>query len=285
MNAASSRFPITVITITYNSAHCVARALTSAAGAAEFIIVDNASTDGSIGATEPFGCKVIANDGNVGFGVACNQAARLATSEFLLFLNPDAVLAPKAIERMLATAERFPNAVAFGPRHELPLDHEVDVTYQKRLARARNRGAKDQAIAGTREVRSLSGAALLCRRSTFAAVGGFDEKFFLYFEDEDLCRRLAQHGPLICADDATVFQLPGTGANLNWHQHFMKYRRYGRSRIYFSKKHGVRFKCALQALEQTAKGVAAFARSDRALAAQHFGRAVGYIEGRFGRLR
>ena len=169
MNAASSRFPITVITITYNSAHCVARALTSAAGAAEFIIVDNASTDGSIGATEPFGCKVIANDGNVGFGVACNQAARLATSEFLLFLNPDAVLAPKAIERMLATAERFPNAVAFGPRHELPLDHEVDVTYQKRLARARNRGAKDQAIAGTREVRSLSGAALLCRRSTFAA--------------------------------------------------------------------------------------------------------------------
>jgi N-acetylglucosaminyl-diphospho-decaprenol L-rhamnosyltransferase len=276
-------FPVSVVIVSYNSAHCIARALKSASGAAQCIVVDNASADDSIAIASAFGCQIIKNDRNRGFGVACNQAARAATCEFILFLNPDAVLAPNALRLMLAAAAANAEVVALGPRHELPADDEVQAPDRARLERARSRGVLSQPLAGSRTVDSLSGAALLCRRSKFAEIGGFDEKFFLYFEDEDLCRRLAPLGPLLAVNDATVFQLPGTGARLNLPQQFMKYRRYGRSRVYFTRKHGLRFKAGLVAIEQLTKGCIAIVRADRGRAMQHFGRAVGYIEGRLSR--
>jgi len=75
------------------------------------------------------------------------------------------------------------------------------------------------------------------------------------------------------------------GARLNSRQRFAKYRLYGHSRAYFSKKHGERFAAVPTALEQAAKGLVAIARADPGRAAQHFGRAVGYVEGRYARRR
>jgi len=255
--------PISVIVVTYNSAHCVGHALAAAPPAVELIVVDNASSDDSIKLARTFPCTLIANDRNLGFGAACNQGARIATGEFLLFLNPDAVLAPDAVDLLLAAAASRLDAVAFGPRHELPAV------------------ANAQAPSGIREVRFLSGAALLIRRSAFDKVGGFDETFFLYFEDEDLCLRLAECGPLIEVADAVVLHHPGKGARLDARQRFAKYRHYGHSRAYFSRKHGRRFAFGLAALEQAAKGLVATVRADHGRAAQHYGRAVGYVEGRY----
>jgi GT2 family glycosyltransferase len=257
-----SSLPISVIVVTYNSAHCVGHAL-AAAPSAELIVVDNASSDDTIEQVKTFSCSLVANDRNLGFGAACNQGARSATREFLLFLNPDAVLAPDAVELLLAAAASRPDAVAFGPRHELPGRGNV------------------QAPSGLREVQFLSGAALLCRKSAFDKVGGFDETFFLYFEDEDLCLRLAECGPLIEVADAVVLHHPGKGARLDARQRFAKYRHYGHSRAHFSRKHGRRFAFGLAALEQAAKGLVATVRADHGRAAQHYGRAVGYVEGRY----
>jgi N-acetylglucosaminyl-diphospho-decaprenol L-rhamnosyltransferase len=259
---------ISVIVVTYNSAHCVGHALAAAPRAAELIVVDNASTDDTIEQAKKFPCRLIANDSNRGFGAACNQGAQVATGEFLLFLNPDAVLAPGAAELLLAVAAANPAAVAFGPRHQLA---EGQVTGSG--------GRKPPP--GNQEVLFLSGAALLCRKSAFAKVAGFDEQFFLYFEDQDLCLRLAKLGPLVEVGEAVVYHHPGKGARLDTRQRFTKYRNYGHSRAYFSRKHGERFRFGLAALEQTAKGLVAIVRADHGRAAQHFGRAVGYVEGRY----
>lgn len=259
---------VSVIVVTYNSAHCVGHALAAAPPAAELIVVDNASSDDTIEQARKFPCRLIANDRNRGFGAACNQGAQIAAAEFLLFLNPDAVLAPNAVELLLGAAANRPDAVAFGPRHELA---EGQVA----------KGAERKSPPGNHEVLFLSGAALLCRKSAFAKVGGFDERFFLYFEDQDLCLRLAKLGPLIEVGEAVVYHHPGRGARLDARQRFTKYRNYGHSRAYFSRKHGERFGFGLAALEQTAKGLVAIVRADHGRAAQHFGRAVGYVEGRY----
>jgi len=271
---------ISVIVVTYNSAHCLARALSSASVAAELIVVDNASSDTSIEVARQFPCTLVANDCNRGFGAACNQGAQIAKGELLLFLNPDAVLGADAIDKLAAAAVSDPAAVAFGPQHHLPADDVVDLEHKERLVRAKAKVAHLEPAGSNSEVGFLSGAALLCRKAAFAKVDGFDERFFLYFEDQDLCLRLARLGTLVCVGDAVVFHLPGRGARLEWRQLFTKYRQYGHSRAYFSQKHRVRSALGRAAFEQLAKGVIAIARADRNLAAQHLGRAVGYVEGR-----
>lgn len=271
---------ISVIVVTYNSGHCVGHALAAAPSAAELIVVDNASSDDTLEQAKKSPCRLIANDRNRGFGAACNQGAQIASGEFLLFLNPDAILAPNAVELLLAAAAGSPEAVAFGPRHELAQGRDAGSAQQRE--RKHTGAGGHQSPPGNRQVLFLSGAALLCRKPEFAKVGGFDEQFFLYFEDQDLCLRLAQCGPLIEVGEAVVYHHPGKGARLDARQRFTKYRNYGHSRAHFCRKHGQHFAFGLAALEQTGKGLVAIVRADHGRAAQHFGRAVGYIEGRYG---
>jgi GT2 family glycosyltransferase len=242
------------------------------------IVVDNASSDDTIAEVQKFSCTVVTNRCNVGFGAACNQGAQIANREFLLFLNPDAVLAPNTLELLLVAAANRLDAVGFGPKI-------VKAQFEASDDHAQSDGAENQPPPGYREVSFISGASLLCRRSIFRHIGGFDEKFFLYFEDEDLCLRLARCGALIEVEEAVVFHHPGRGANLDTRQRFSKYRHYGHSRAYFCRKHRVHYAFALSALEQTGKGLIAMALAQRGRAAQHFGRAVGYIEGCFRNLR
>lgn len=273
--------PVSVVTVTYNSDHCVARALASVPDALERIVVDNASADRSCEVAAPLASAIIRNARNVGFGAACNKGATQARGEFLLFLNPDATLASHALERLVAAARAFPQAVAFGPRGEFPQPADVEADVRATLTRAqdRQRSVGAPAPGGFRDMSSLSGAALLCRTSVFRDVGGFDEGFFLYFEDEDLCRRLAGRGTLILDADAVYYHLPGTGARLTPRQRFAKYRHYGHARVRFGRKYATGFRPLGAAIEQAAKGVFAFLTADVARSAQHFGRAVGYFEG------
>jgi N-acetylglucosaminyl-diphospho-decaprenol L-rhamnosyltransferase len=276
--------PVSIIIVTYNSAHCIGQALAAAPRAAELIVVDNASSDDTIEQAQKFSCTVVANRCNVGFGAACNQGAKIADREFLLFLNPDAILAPNVLELLLIAATNRPDAAGFGPK--LMRDPNAVKGWPAAAdGHAEGAGAVNQAAPGYRQVSFISGASFLCRRSVFFEVGGFDEKFFLYFEDEDLCLRLASHGALIEVEEAVVFHHPGRGAGLDTRQRFSKYRHYGHSRAYFCKKHGVPYAFGLSALEQTGKGLIAMTLAQTGRAAQHFGRAVGYVEGRLRHLR
>ena len=178
----------------------------------EIVVVDNASTDGSVEAARaqhppP---RVIANPANVGFARACNQGTRATTAPHVLFLNPDAEVTAGALETLAACLDSAPDVGVVGPLTRDP-DGTVQVSTgpdltlsaegrQRRLVRGvRHREPKAVAVASARHAREheadwVSGAGLMARREALAAVGGFDEGFFLYEEDADLCRRIRSAG-------------------------------------------------------------------------------------------
>ncbi len=233
---------VTVIAVCYNSMAVLPAMLASIPAETPVVIVDNASTDGAaLGqAVAARGAKLIRNAENRGFGAACNQGAALAETEFLLFLNPDATLAPGALEALVAAAARHPNAVAMNPR----IEEANGRPYFKRgsvlLPRSAwlDRGWPE----ADREVPVLSGAALFVRRADFAAVGGFDPAIFLYHEDDDLSLRLnAERGPLLFVREALARHQGGHSSVRSPKVAAFKARHMGRSRVYATRKHGRRW--------------------------------------------
>jgi len=178
----------------------------------ETVVVDNASTDGTVEAVRARfpSVRVIANPDNRGFAVACNQGVRETRAPFVLFLNPDAVLAPGALATLVGLAESRPRVGAVGPRTrsangDIQVSTGPDLSLwsewrQRRLVLGVARRdpkllAEAEALhAVEHQPDWVSGACLLVRREAFGAVSGFDERFFLYEEDADLCRRVRAAG-------------------------------------------------------------------------------------------
>lgn len=231
---------IGIVTVCYRSMAVLPDMLRTVPDGVPVVLVDNAGEDADDALralAERHGARLIVNAANRGFGVACNQGAAELDTEFLLFLNPDAALAPDALERLLDAADRYPQASAFNPRIASPRGAPQFKRSTHLLARSQKmpRGWPET----DREVNVLSGAALMVRRAAFEAVGGFDPAIFLYHEDDDLSLRLrATCGPLIFVRDALVTHLegrssarsPAVAAQKAWHM--------GRSRVYTMRKHG-----------------------------------------------
>jgi len=146
---------------------------------------------------------LIGNDRNRGFAAACNQGIRATTEEAVLLLNPDALLDAAALETLRGALQNRPDVGACGPRLLNP-----DGTLQPSCRRFPRLGVMVCAELGwrgpyqmrgwahdtTREVDQLMGSCLLLRRAAVEQTGLLDERFFLYFEEVDLCRRLQQAG-------------------------------------------------------------------------------------------
>lgn len=170
-------------------------------------VVDNASTDDSLSwLSEQYPTvKLIALDENRGFGAGNNAAFdRLDASAYLL-VNPDAVIAPGCIAALEAVMAAEPSIGIAGCRVVYP-----DGTLQHLGGfvdppRATPRYALDASRHDVRDVPYVIGAAMCIRRAVLDAVGGFDEGFFLYFEETDLCRRAAEAGfRVVVVPDANV---------------------------------------------------------------------------------
>jgi GT2 family glycosyltransferase len=174
----------------------------------EIIVVDNASTDGSANDLPPaLPCRVLSNPANVGFGAACNQGARLARGEFLLFLNPDCIVAPGSTTRCIDELSDVAVGVA-GIALEDATGHVARSCCRiprfsdmvSRLLGLRRLGAFSDGVmwewdhASDRDVDHVIGAFYLMRRALFESLGGFDETFFVYLEDLDLSFRVRQSG-------------------------------------------------------------------------------------------
>ena len=213
---------VTAILVNYNAGNELAVALQSIQSDCaevewEAVVVDNASSDNSAAIVETFPrATLIRNPANVGFGRAVNQAAAVATAPRLLLVNPDCRLVSGAISTLRSVLDAEPSCAVVGPRI---FDPDGTVQGSARgdpdmltglfgrtgalrvllpfLPVARRNVVVEDAVrtgASSVVVDWLSGACMLIRRDAFTAAGGFDERFFLYWEDADLCRRLRNRG-------------------------------------------------------------------------------------------
>lgn len=194
---------VTVVMATFHSAHCVPELATCLAPFPHVVVVDNASTDDTVAQVRqqlPH-ARVTVNERNLGFGAANNQAIAQANTEFVLLLNPDCVITPEAVGHMMDVAARYPGASAIGPQL-LGRKGQLDLSYCMKASGWPTHGP---AAEGETSVGFLSGACMLIHRNAMQRIGGFDEDFFLYQEDADLCVRLAaQCGELIVAPASRV---------------------------------------------------------------------------------
>lgn len=189
---------VSIVTVSYNSADCIAGCVESVLAQRgvewEMCVVDNASQDATLEQVKPFAgrVQVIANQENVGFGVANNQAARLARGRWLYLLNPDAALVQlDALATLVSRMEQNPGWAVCGTRVEGEARLPMEATYPgERYLRHRL-----PTLPG--EVAWILGASMFFRKAAFDAVGGFDEGFFLYAEETDLCLRLRKAGHAI----------------------------------------------------------------------------------------
>lgn len=180
----------------------------------EVIVVDNASRDGSADMVETAFPQVILHrsDINLGFAAANNVGFRIATGDTILLLNPDALIEPGAVQRSLAYMTADPR---IGMGGGLLLDKEgkwqpsarqfpsllnellVLSGLAARFPKSRFFGRFDRTWDESQqavEVDWVPGAFTLIRRTALEAVGYFDERFFLYYEEVDLCRRFREAG-------------------------------------------------------------------------------------------
>lgn len=192
MPAAS---PITAIIVAYDSAEVLPACLSALAGeGVPAIVVDNASGDASAAIARAHGATVIGNARNEGYGRANNRGAAASATPYVLIVNPDVEIRPGAVAALLAAAERYPDAGMLAPRVVEP-SGRVFLQPRSLLSPAHLNRLGSMAIPeGDACLPFLSGACLLVRREVFQSLGGFDPAIFLFYEDDDLCRRMRDAG-------------------------------------------------------------------------------------------
>jgi hypothetical protein len=212
---------VSAVLVNYNAGRELGRALQSIADEAsgqpwEAVVVDNASTDGSADVAATFApfVRVLRNTENVGFARGVNQGLAATSGPFVLIMNPDCHLAPGALALLRLEIDRSASYAIVGPRILNP-DGSVQgsargdpnmltglfgrTTVLRRILpdlAVSKRNVIDEAATanGGLTVDWVSGACMLARREALQQVGGFDERYFLYWEDADLCRRLRGRG-------------------------------------------------------------------------------------------
>ncbi|MBA4801809.1 MAG: glycosyltransferase family 2 protein [Euryhalocaulis sp.] len=196
---------VSVIIVAYQSADCLPRCLNALAHQSfrdfEIILIDNASPDGGPDESAlPDNARLIRNAENRGFAAANNQGAAEAKGRWIALLNPDAFARPSWLAELVGAAERHPDYRMIGSLQLMDEDDDVldgagDVYHASGLAWRGGHG-DPAGIAPIRdaEIFGPCAAAALYDREMFLAAGGFDERYFCYFEDVDLALRLNLKG-------------------------------------------------------------------------------------------
>jgi len=229
---------LTVIVVTYNSAHCIAALAPTLAALPHVTIVDNASNDGSAdtAAAAMPNALVLRNERNLGFGAANNRALRLATTSHALLLNPDCLPTAELLQGLLAAAGDYPDAAIIAP-HLIRRGGEVELSYRwpGKLWRSRGPAAEGPCCVGF-----VCGAAMLFNMAVMREVGFFDEDFFLYYEDEDLCQRaFDRQKAIVVVPHVSVTHLSRSSVRGNSPLRAEFYRGYhhAQSKLIFTGKH------------------------------------------------
>ncbi len=243
---------VSVVVVTADSgagvSGCVANVLASTVPV-EVIVVDNASSDGSIEqiAARFAGdrrARVLRNERNLGFGTACNRGAAVANGDVVLLLNPDCMIDADTIARLRTVLESDTRAGLVGVL-QIDAEGQVDPASRRRdplfrralasifgLDRFATRwpvfaGVDMPPLASApaiEPVDAVSGALMALPRAVFERIGGFDEGYFLHCEDLDLCRRVRDAGyRVVCANEVRVVHGKGGSSRhrpvfVAWHK-------------------------------------------------------------------
>lgn len=198
---------------------------------------------------------VVDNDKeNIGYGAGCNRGAANAKGKYLLFLNPDTVILEDALEKMVQFVEENPRTAVLGPKIYQNFQKEKFLSFcrfpdpltslfvfspiksfwQDNPFFSRYVYWENKKENGILDVEAVAGAAILVRKEAFEKVGGFDENFFLYFEENDLCRRIKkQGGRIVYFPEAKIIHFGGK-STVDCQSAIREFRK---SRGYFFRKH------------------------------------------------
>ncbi|MBF6063532.1 glycosyltransferase family 2 protein [Nocardia terpenica] len=238
---------IDVIILTYNSAQLLPEAVASVraqsiADQVRITVIDNASGDDTLAVARELGIDPIANPVNIGFAAAINQAAATSHGDYVTILNPDAALGdPKCLEALLATLDdeqigvvgtrmltdgkpypngrRFPSTTTAARHAVMGILRPGNTATQEYFGEAFGRADADQPVDW------VSGCCLMMRRPLWEEMGGFDERYWMYLEDCDLCWRLRQRGyRTVLSGPAWVIHRGGQSSRTRktkslWHHH------------------------------------------------------------------
>jgi len=231
--------------------------------ASEIIVVDNASTDGTVDAVKRDFPEVVTvtNSENRGFAAANNQGIEKSRGEYILFLNPDTIVHPNSLDVLVNLMDDNKDAGACGPKL---LDSDGTtclsvgwvptfraVLYGKTVFRPLGifRGhykklrTDDFNYDKQTDVEQLSGAALMVRLSVIEEVGPMDESFFMYYEDADLCLRIRKAGwRIVYVPESVITHIGGkSSAQVSAKKRIMVYS----SLLTYFRKHRGRFATGL----------------------------------------
>ncbi len=228
---------VAVIIVSYNTRELLLECLASVFDSVqdrsiELVIVDNASEDGSPEAVRQAYAhiRLIQNSKNLGFGAACNQGIRVTSSNFILLLNSDARLTAQAFKALCDCLEQneccavagcalidAAGAEMINTRNFLtPLNQAFELTGIKAGLRFLERTRRPNLDRNLRDctVDWIDAACLMLRRAALDDTGSFDERFFMYSEEEDLCFRLRQRGWVVCFCGAGTAVHHGGGSSI-----------------------------------------------------------------------
>ena len=241
---------ITAVIVNYNAGEtlgAVVGSLTAEREVARVIVVDNASSDGSLerlaGAASAH-VELIRNTSNLGFAAGCNRGAAVADTPYLLFINPDCRVETGALPRLLTVLQSRNDAAMAGPlilgsdgreqrgcRRYLPDPRRGLMRVLGLGGPGANGWVGGFDLTGTplpeapAAVEAISGACMLVKRDAYVQVGGWDEGYFLHCEDLDLCMRFGLQGlRVLFVPDAIVHHTQGVSSRgrsvfVSWHKH------------------------------------------------------------------
>ncbi len=255
---------VSVIIVNYNTGKLLlasVKSVLSTHPTANCVVVDNASTDDSVALLEKRfkkhrdRLKIVRREANTGFAAACNIGIGYCDADYILFLNPDCILYENTIQRLSAHLATHPNVAIAGPmilnadgteqngcRRDIPSPFQVSCILfgihrlMPNHPRFRHFNLSTMPLPQSPiSVQAVSGACMMVPRRHLETLGGFDTKFFLHFEDLDLCYRThLSHKIIAFIPDATATHIKGVSSQslpvkVAWHKHY--------SFIKFMKKH------------------------------------------------
>lgn len=210
---------LSIIIVTWNTADITLKCIESlykflSGFNFELVIVDNASTDDTASKISAMGrsalggkkLKLKINKNNLGYAKACNIGAKIAAGEYLLFLNSDMEIIDNNLISMLTFLKNHPNIGAIGPKF-LNSDKSEQASvfppqtafnaFKEYFLGYKSYGKYIPEVNYPVSVWAISGGALLIKKELFNLIGGWNEKYFMYYEDLDLCRTIHKHHRLI----------------------------------------------------------------------------------------